>query len=276
MNICGTIVLYNPTDEIFLNIDSYINAIDKLIVVDNSEIQNKEIIDQLKAKYTNYIYINNNDNLGIATALNIACDKAIELGYEWILTMDQDSRFINFNAYLECLSNIKEKENISLLCANHKLIGEVDEKSICHSRYMDFVITSGCFLNLSLFNTIGRFNDELFIDEVDHDYCARSNILNYKIIELLNIKLEHLIGYNKNNVAQHNYIRTYYITRNILYMSKKYGNFFQQYRYRRIIYTYVYRQFFRILRKEEDKFRKLHYLFLGVIDFIKNKYGKKT
>ena len=32
----------------------------------------------------------NKENLGIATALNIGVRKALENGYEWILTMDQD------------------------------------------------------------------------------------------------------------------------------------------------------------------------------------------
>ena len=71
-------VLYNPDDTIFENILTYGNYVDKLIVIDNSLKKNNFLIDKLNEIFeSKLIYINNNDNLGIATALNQACDKAI-------------------------------------------------------------------------------------------------------------------------------------------------------------------------------------------------------
>lgn len=100
IKLAACVVLYNPDDTIFENILTYGNYVDKLIVIDNSLKKNNLLIDKLNEIFeSKLIYINNNDNLGIATALNQACDKAIELKFKWILTMDQDSSFINFEHY---------------------------------------------------------------------------------------------------------------------------------------------------------------------------------
>ena len=44
MKICGVVVLYNPDDDINNKIKSYINIIDKLFVVDNSNQDNSNIL----------------------------------------------------------------------------------------------------------------------------------------------------------------------------------------------------------------------------------------
>lgn len=36
MNICGVVVFFNPSDSCISNIDSYIDHLDKIIIVDNS------------------------------------------------------------------------------------------------------------------------------------------------------------------------------------------------------------------------------------------------
>ena len=105
IKLAACVVLYNPDDTIFENILTYGNYVDKLIVIDNSLKKNNFLIDKLSEVFeSKLIYINNNDNLGIATALNQACDKAIELKFKWILTMDQDSSFENFEHYLKCFN----------------------------------------------------------------------------------------------------------------------------------------------------------------------------
>ncbi len=73
-----------------------------MIVVDNSLKKNNLLIDRLNEVFASkLVYIDNNDNLGIATALNQACDKAIELKFKWILTTYEDSSFANFEHYFK-------------------------------------------------------------------------------------------------------------------------------------------------------------------------------
>ena len=55
--IAAVVVLYNPTMDITKNIDSYLDQIDYLFAVDNSENNNSSIISKLepteKIKYVN-------------------------------------------------------------------------------------------------------------------------------------------------------------------------------------------------------------------------------
>lgn len=91
MEYAGTIVLYDPNKaEVLENIDSYIDEIDKLYIIDNSLNDNSSLFVNYDKKIE---YVWNRDNLGIAKALNIAAGKAIKDGFSWLLTMDQDSKF---------------------------------------------------------------------------------------------------------------------------------------------------------------------------------------
>ena len=81
------IILYNPQNDFFIN---NLNIDCKYIVVDNTIEHDKFFVNKL-LNYSNLDYIPLYDNMGIAKALNIGALKAVELGYKYIITMDQDS-----------------------------------------------------------------------------------------------------------------------------------------------------------------------------------------
>lgn len=148
-------MLYNPTSDVVENVATYANKVDHFIVIDNSDIKQTSIIETLKNNHTNLIYIDNQDNLGIATALNTACDTAIIQHSDWILTMDQDSKFINFENYLNCLNTLPDLSHTALLAANPGRFNadqiQKHTSNCTHEEHL-LVITSGNFLNLNLFN----------------------------------------------------------------------------------------------------------------------------
>ena len=88
--IAAVVILYNPELSILENIKSYIDQVEKLYVVDNSEASNESLIQEIKS-FSKIEYIPNKYNIGIAAALNIGARKAIEEGFDYLLTMDQDS-----------------------------------------------------------------------------------------------------------------------------------------------------------------------------------------
>ena len=96
MKIAGTVVWYNPNDENIENIKTYIDYVERLYIIDNSKKNNKKLSEKLNNKKIEYIY-NNGKNLGISSALNLACKKAKKEDFSWILTMDQDSSFDSEN-----------------------------------------------------------------------------------------------------------------------------------------------------------------------------------
>ena len=290
IKLAACVVLYNPDDTIFENILTYGNYVDKLIVVDNSLKKNNLLIDKLNEIFeSKLIYINNNDNLGIATALNQACDKAIELQFKWILTMDQDSSFINFEHYKKCLEKVQNVNNVALLAANTDKEGySTFDRNECSCNYREdkfSVITSANIVNLEYFEEIGRFNDKLFIDMVDYDYCLRINIKKFKILYFPDVFVEHKLGevHLRTNIftrkkkykTEHNAQRAYYISRNSLYLSKNYGKYFsKEFGMLHILNIVFIHDVTKILLYEIDKWNKLKAKFIGLYHFLINRYGK--
>ena len=269
--ICGVTVLYNPTEEIFENINSYLKELDKLYIVDNSEEKNEKLKNKIIEFSSKIKYIKLNGNEGIAKALNIAKNKAIKEDYDWLLTMDQDSKFENED-FSKMLDLVKKnfKKNIAIFSPFHKTIGSnYENKKIIEK---DTVMTSGNLLNLKIAKKIGDFEEKFFIDEVDHDYCYRIRKANYKIIVLNEVILNHGLGNIKKYkiflVTNHNYIRRYYITRNRLYMIKKYSFL------KKIYIKNIIKDLIKIVLVEKDKIKKLKMIYLGIKDFKNNTTGK--
>ena len=71
-DLAGCVVLYNPSDIVVQNIESYLPYLKELIVIDNSETYNYMLVNYI-SNHTKIHYQNNKSNLGIANALNKAC-----------------------------------------------------------------------------------------------------------------------------------------------------------------------------------------------------------
>lgn len=277
MKISATVIWYNPGNENIGNIWTYLNYFEKLFIIDNSKNSNKELSKKLESTKVKYIY-NEGKNLGISGALNLACEKAIKEGFSWILTMDQDSSFDskNIKEYFKIFNQI-QNNNIGIISPNHILKNDIikteEDKEFINT---DHVMTSGNLLNLSVWEKVGRFDENLFIDEVDSEMCYRMIEKGYKIKQLNKIKMYHELGnlekrnffFRKVSILNHNYIRKYYITRNKFYMFKNYRRYRMRYIY------YILNDFFKVIVYEKDKVRKLKYMFKGIKDFFKNKMGK--
>ena len=274
--IPATVIWYNPDNENIKNIRTYIDYVEKLYIIDNSKENNKKLADSLNNLKAEYIY--NEKNLGIAKALNLACEKAANDNFEWILTMDQDSSFDSdsINAYFRAFEKMT-KNNVGIISPRHILKNDIDKFSdVKESAEVDHVMTSGNLLNLKIWEEIGRFDENLFIDEVDSEICFRIIENGYKVIQLNKIRMFHELGNlekknfftRKISVLNHNHIRKYYIMRNKFYMLKKYKKYRSRYIY------YILNDFFKVIFYEKDKLRKLKYMFKGITDFMKNKMGE--
>lgn len=272
MKICGVVVWYNP-DKVS-NIKSYLNHLDKLYIVDNSNNNNFELTKNLGE----ITYIPLLCNKGIAYALNVGVKKALDEKYDFILTMDQDSEYEEgmFFKYINFVKNDKE-EDIGIY-SSIPLIGKRKEYSNEEYQYAEVAMTSGSLINLNIIKKVGLFNEDFFIDEVDTEFSFRVRDNGFKIKVVNNTFFKHSIGNTKRykfggKVTHHNYIRRYYITRNKLYMIKIYGE--------RVRKKYT-REIFKDLRKivfyEKDKFLKLKMCWLAYRDFkngVKGPLAKK-
>jgi rhamnosyltransferase len=239
MPLSGVVVLFFPDEnELIRNIQSYINYLDLLYIIDNST-GDVGYENRLKEFSIPVIYVRNSKNIGIAAALNTAVTLAHQNGYEWMLTMDQDSYFeeVEISSFIELFnSDFKDKKELAILSPQTEGYGNGTSKKTFHS--VITTITSGSLLNLNISRELGGFDEKLFIDEVDFDYCYRCILAGYKIFQLDNVYLNHRLGNNiksgyfsiikRSNRIIHNPTRVYYMVRNHFYMVSRYGKLFPE------------------------------------------------
>lgn len=229
--LAASVILYNPQPSTWKNIMTYLPFVDKLYVLDNSsQSYENELIAAVKD--ANKIeYLSKNENLGISIQLNIACKKAMADGYDWLLTMDQDSYFDleKMEEYLNCITSFPHFEKIGIF----GFVQTKEPQAIgCTFDYTLNLITSGSIVNLTAYKETQGFDEQLFIDAVDQDFCYQCVQLGYKLVKFKNIVFHHSLGEVKNfrslksgkmtSRSLHSPIRLYYMIRNFKYMQKKY------------------------------------------------------
>jgi rhamnosyltransferase len=281
MQIAAAVILYHPDKKAIDNILSYSAFVNTLYAFDNTESPDADFRALIKT-ISNCNYFHDGVNEGIAKRLNQACQIAKEEGFLWLLTMDQDSYFskADISSYLSCLNRVDAKEQIAM--TGVQINKEANKEINCGFEEVTTLITSGSIVNLSLYREIGTFDEALFIDQVDLEYCYRAVLKGYKIIQFTNISLEHSLGISsvhrslksfKNTYRSlHSPIRIYYITRNYLYVHSKYRKKFaaEVAKSKKDLFIRLKNN----LLYGKEKFAVVKYFLRGVIDFKKKKMGK--
>jgi rhamnosyltransferase len=258
------------------NISSYEDQVDVVYAVDNSERPVDAFVAALGVR-AKVKYIANGSNLGIATALNVGIDAALADGYSWVLTMDQDSTATPgmVGALLRCALN---DESVALVAPVHQQVDGVpcDVAPGC----VDVLtpMTSGNLLRTDAFLQVGRFMDDLFIDQVDSEFCLRLQRNDFRVIRAGDAELIHRVGEVKEHhfpfhaySSNHSPLRRYYITRNRFVVGRMYADDFPQ--YRRAELAHVPKDILKILFWEDSKWVKLRMMWRGWRDYRVGRLG---
>ena len=276
LEIAGIVTLYNPTDKDIKNIATYIDDIDKLYVIDNTEGKDNEKRIPKNKKIT---YIFKNNNVGVATALNMGADYAIKDGFKYLLTMDQDTTFKSgvIDKLKEVINNTDMKKvGIVSPWLNTRLrdVKPKEEFDDPHD-----VMTSGSILNLDIYKKIGGFKDWMFIDGIDIEYCMNLHKNGYKIKRVNTVEIDHNLGdifYRSVGrklflCTNHAAFRRYYIMRNYHYIKDMYLNFEPDYCYRLAGQRH---NMIGVLLFEKNKISKIKNYIRGLNDYKKGIKGK--
>lgn len=241
--IAAGIVLFNPEDNNRVSkcINSIKKQVEKIYIFDNS---NKDIRFCIPE---DVIYISEKSNKGIAYALNCIMEHAKRDGYEWVITMDQDS-IVPDNMISDFENYMLKDENLAIICPQviDKRRAYMNIQLESNEEYVDMCITSASCTSIKAWERVGKFDEWLFIDLVDNEFCKRLIVSGYKILRLNKwildqefgkiipksrreqkvwIKLSEIL-HNKN-IAKLSYkkfvspLRVYYTNRNIIYVNKK-------------------------------------------------------
>ena len=287
MKLAGVVVLYNPSSKVRNNIDSYLDSLEKLYVVDNSLEDNSKFYEDKKIEY-----ISNGKNVGIAAALNMGAKRAIQDKFEWLLTMDQDSAFDKngIELMLEFLERVRtdkfvqniistKYDRIGLISPLHMTIMNPNDQSKGIDSPLN-VMTSGNIINLAAYKKIGGFKEWFFIDGVDFDYCLNLRKHKYEIFRLNYIRLQHSLGngiykkffFKEMYSLNHSSTRRYYIVRNRHYLYDLYKNDFPD--YCKLELSRTRREALKILLCEDKKIEKLKAMYRGYRDYKKGIKGE--
>ena len=273
--ILAVVILYHPDNDLRSRVETYINHVSKVVLIDNSEppVQLSSWSDKVRM-------IRNHKNLGIGEPLNVAAKIAIEENYEWLLTMDQDSTFSD-GSFEELKSvAMNSASDVALVSPFHFTPKASPPKFDQATKKIKLTMTSGNLLRLSAWKTAGPFEEKLFIDSVDHEYYLRLRKNGFTILRANNSTLLHPLGeiqyskflFIKLKTTNHSALRRYYITRNRLYVSFKY--FFSDFWFFFRESRELLKSFFVVLLLDQEKGKKLKMMSRGVFDFMRGRYGK--
>ncbi len=296
-NICAVIIAYNPGTSFIENVQTLLDQVPRIVIVDNgSEGESLQRVGKIASRNVEVIY--NHSNLGIAAALNQGLTRAQKLGFSWAVTLDQDSKPGRdmvaklIAAYFQAAS----PERICILAPqviNRKLkkrtyflrprFGPFYQRASCIGEILDpvtTVITSGSLLNLRIFECIGDFREDFFIDYVDTEYCLRALGNGYRIVVACRATLEHRLG-NRSRVqfgrfalfpTFHPPERWYYFGRNRIPMIREYAiRFPHWFTYDLVACMYC---LLRMLLVEDQRLKKLHAFLHGLLDGLIGRMGE--
>lgn len=292
--VCGIVVSFHPDAEVPANLAAVAAQCAAVVVVDNGS--SAEARAGLAA-VPGVTLVPLGENLGVAVALNRGAARARELGCEWAVLFDQDSR--------------PEPGMIAALWAAHLRHPAVGIVGPCvweeggnaeryrwvrpHPRWpgcfqrvactgtdltgVTMLITSGSLIDLGLWRQLGGFIDGLFIDYVDVDYCLGVRAAGRDIVVAAAARLRHRLGARREarllgrdfRPMHHAAFRHYYMARNRIFVWRRFARRFPHW----ALFDLGFAGFnlLRVLLFEDRKFAKLRAMTRGAWDGLRGRAG---
>ena len=256
------VVTYYPERDLLVrNVEAFIDHVDKVLIWENTPSKDKQPYRYITHEKVDYYGDGVNS---ISRALNFAWEYANENGYDYLLTMDQDSYFENFDFYVDRTVFCKDApEGIWTPQMNGEKVSDDYEE-------IDIPITSGMLASIKIVNTIGGWNESYTIASVDDEFYLQAHLRGIGKYKVKDASLLQRFGTPREvTVLGHTLVlrnygpqRLHDIYRNNIILIRKYpkidylrNNFFH-YWLKAIVLVFVY---------EKQRFRKTWCILKGII-----------
>jgi rhamnosyltransferase len=264
------------------NIRDVLTQVDGLVAVDNGSSDAELEPVREASRNLGFHLIENGDNLGIAEALNQGVRWARSGGFDWVATFDQDARISDdFTAnMLETYRENSNREKVAIVAPHY-----VDRESGIQGTSMRTdsagilaTMTSGSMMPVSAIERLGLFDESLFMDYVDIEFCLRARRKGMRILESQAI-IYHVLGRTTYHrfcglsfaVTNHSAARRYYITRNRLRLLARYiMDWSWAWRESKALLS----ETIKIIMVENAKWEKFRAIAAGAADALTGKVGK--
>ena len=261
--------------------------VDDLIVVDNGSSKQAVVMLREASVVWNLTLVENQSNLGIAAALNLGVVVALSHHHSWVIVFDQDSTVTP--GFVEAMAlgyrHHPLRDSVGIFCPHYvdRLSGAVVETTAVLADGSPIVaMTSGSLMPTWVFKRCGWFLEELFVDQVDVEYCFRLRSAGYLIARSPEARLLHSAGCPRLHRAwglgsfratHHSALRRYYMTRNRLWITRKYWR--MHLGWCLPILRSILTDTVKLALVEDSKTAKLRSTFAGALDAIRGRLGEK-
>lgn len=270
MRIAAIVVTYHPTPSLlYQNIKAFADQVDCILIQRNS----METFEYLAEWEYKIVYLGDGQNEYIAKLLNKAIEYCAKNNYDYLLTMDQDSLWLNFSDFITCVDKLGHNE-VAIYAPNCN--NQFTENTILFHD-IEWVIQSGMLINVQIAKKIGGFREDYKIYGVDEEYCYWVRINGYKTRVFTNCELRQKFGHITKTVLgfetlNYSPVVRYFLIRNMIWMKRE---FHDSTTLRRICAVLFY-NIRGILLGESNKMKKISMLMKGVFDglFVAIKQGR--
>jgi rhamnosyltransferase len=283
-SISAVVVTYQPDATMLDNLLKLSEQIMNIIVVDNASNGVSAKWVESAGKLPGITLIRNNSNLGIATALNIGIRHALQTGQQWVATFDQDTLIPPrcFEQLFEVYELCPARQSVGMVVPGNWSWSELNHASVTKPTwsFVRTALNSGSLIKTKIFESTGLYDDELFLDYVDVEFCLRLQKKGFKILNATSVVLRHELGIKQTrnllgfqlSFRIHAAWRYYYIMRNRVVLYRRYFSTFPLWALQDI--KGLLWEMGRIIFLENGRRQKLHAVFQGVRDGLRNKTGR--
>jgi rhamnosyltransferase len=232
--ICAIIVTYHPDEELKERIAALRPQVGRLVLVDNKSSESELIRLRDLSRFYAFTLLENSENLGIGSALNRGIRWAKQASFRFVALFDQDSEVTEgfIEALVACIERHPSSEKIAVAAPRlfARDTGTIDAP-FGHRAERKVAQTSGSLMPLRVFDSQGWFNEDLFIDYVDYEYCLRVTAAGWIVLRCDEAVLRHAPGNSRRHyflglyagtTANYSPYRHYYSTRNAVWVITEY------------------------------------------------------
>lgn len=286
------IVLFHPTDEQLARLGAWRHACDALAIVDNSPQPDPRAC--ALAEHEGVTLLHHGNRHGIAGAFNAGLAALFAQQIDAVALFDQDSTVpaqyfatmrgvcseLGAHAYLAGPRIFDENDGRFLpeLTTSGATVRRVRIEAGAPPQRCAFLISSGCVISREAFARLGVFDEPLFIDHVDTEYCFRALARDVPLYVVPALVLAHRIGARRRHKLgpfemtsmNHPWTRRYYSARNAVQLGLQYGGRFPVAVVPNLLTVW---QIVQIVLCERDKLAKLRGIALGIADGLFGRLG---
>jgi rhamnosyltransferase len=292
--LCGVVVTYHPVDAVLDNVRAMADECGRLVVVDNGS---SPAIQARLAGLARVELVALGKNLGVGAALNTGVRHAAERGSRWVVTFDQDSspqpgmvealrataaRNPGAAVVVPCIIEADVGGRGYRWVRRHPRMDRLFQRIACDGADLPAVtmaVTSGSLIELNAWQQLGGFDESLFIDYIDIDYCLKVVRSGRFVTVSARAKLTHKLGARQTGVllghefrpTHHPAFRHYYIARNRVWMWRRHAKAVPHFALFDLCFA-VYNGL-RVLAFEPAKWVKLKAMILGTWDGVGGRSG---